>query len=157
MLNEMKIAKKKMFGRKIINLLLAFFLIAQISTSAFVLCYGENGHIAVEIAHHGSCDQTESNFSVSLNEINNNSTSSNPVFFIDTHGSCKDIPFRNDAVIHHSFSFQKIFSKFFSLIFSTPISSLSSSPERASVDLLGFLSPIIDHALFALSTVILLS
>jgi len=146
---NMKTEMQNIFGRRLIHLLIALMLIAQIATPAVVLCHGEDGHVAVELAHHGNCSEDSDDFSGAFGF-------SDVLSFRGNTGTCIDIPLRNDSVVHYSFSFQKVLGKFFGAFSLTPISKTTSVREMVPSDLSRIDNPIADSAQRALRTVILL-
>jgi hypothetical protein len=83
-----------MIKDKVITLLVAMMCVSPMSGSSTVICYGSDGHIAVEPILHDHCDCPESD--EDDHRIDSNSSL---ILFTCDHSHCKDLLAISSAVI----------------------------------------------------------
>ena len=83
-----------MIKDKVITLLIALMCVSPISGSFTVICYGSDGHIAIETILHGHCDCPESDENGRQRDSNGSL-----ILFSSDHSHCKDILAASSVVI----------------------------------------------------------
>lgn len=83
--------------------LLSFFALSLLGGGVFVLCVGEEGHIALEIAHDGTC---RSSIPASSKEKINSGLELSP--WEGHYGNCHDIPVTTDSARQQPLLAQKV-------------------------------------------------
>ena len=141
-------------------LLLVILAITQSAIPALVMCYSDDGHRAIEIAHDDSCRQVGQDSRGQDAPANAESGSAKVLTPRRHSGTCLDIPLGNDVIAQRHFSLRKSFTNLIRLTLVMPTFSIALSAASTMQSLSPFLrsSPPPDlSALFALRTVVLLN
>lgn len=139
---------------------LAILAMSQSVTPTLVLCYGDDGHMAIEIAHMDSCRQASQDFHRQTAGTNAESVSVKVMSPKRHATTCVDIPLGNDVITQQISSFRKSFTHLIRLTLVIPTSSITFSVRRTIQSLLpyfGLSTPTHNSALFSLRTVVLLN
>jgi len=145
---------------RILAISLAILTITQSGIPALVLCYGDDGHRAIKIAHNDSCRQISQD---SRRQTTRTNAESVPVKGMSPRRhstTCGDIPLGNDVIPQLIPSLRKSFTKLIRLALVIPTCSITFSVRSTIQSLLpyfGLSTPTNNSALFALRTVVLLN
>lgn len=127
--------------QKFTILLIALMCFGPISGLSIVVCYGANGHIAVEPTIHGHCESSE------LDESGCRKDSSQfGISLSSDHGHCRDILVTSNVVIparkNIKLSTHKVFTTNLSLKSTSIHTSSVFSLATQSYDLSSFFAPL---------------
>lgn len=144
---------------KILIVSLAILLMADSAIPSLVLClcYCDDEHIAVEIAHNRNCKQVFSDSPISTAQMDAMPLSAKSLLISGHSGTCVDIPLENSAIIHHIASLRKAFTKYIRLTFTTSTFLISTFTGKLIVGLFALPPPIFNSTLSSLRTVVLLN
>ncbi len=97
-----------MIKTKVITLLIALMCVSPVSGSFMVICYGGDGHVAVEPVGHDHCACAESEGSSHEKDSGESSIGCS-----SDHGHCKDVPASSSVVISDRKKIKSQISKVF--------------------------------------------
>jgi hypothetical protein len=131
---------------------------AQSSISALVLCCSDDGHRAIEIAHHEAYRQIGQDACGQTARTNDQSVPEKAISLGRHSTTCVDIPLGNDVIAFQISLLIKSFTRLIRLTIVLPTSSITPSVRNKMKSLSphnGSPTPTGDTTLFSLSTVVL--
>jgi hypothetical protein len=144
----------------ILAISLVSLAMTQSAIPTLVLCYGDDGHRAIERAHMDSCRQASQNSQKQTAGTNAESVSVKVMSAGRHSTTCVDIPLGNDLITWQIPSFHQSFTQLIRLtrvIPTIPITYSVRNTIQILLSYLGLSAPTNNSSLFALRSVVLLN